>query len=115
VLARAHRLSSAADIARAYKRGTYGGSGGILSVKAVRSGRSQSRAVVVVAKKISKRAVVRNHIRRRLVEALREHWATVSPGYDIVISVHSDLTELSAASLAGHLQQALARAGVAII
>jgi ribonuclease P protein component len=112
VLARENRLRSAADIARVYKRGAYGGSGGALSVKAVASGRPVTRLVVVVAKKVSKRAVVRNRIRRRLVELLRESWATVQPGYDIVVSVHADISELPTAELSSHLAKALARAHV---
>jgi len=112
VLARSYRLRSAADIARVYRRGTYGASGGVLSVKAARSGRPASRAVVVVAKKISKRAVVRNRIRRRLIELLRSTWTTVEPGYDIVVSVHSDISELTSPVLAEHLTKALRRAGV---
>jgi len=84
-----------------------------LSVKAAASGRPESRAVVVVAKKVSKRAVVRNRIRRRLIENLRAVWTTVLPGYDIVLSVHSDISELPAADLSQHLSRALARAGVA--
>lgn len=112
MLARPNRLRSAADIARVYKRGAYGGSGGALSVKAVRSGRPASRVVVVVGKKVSKRAVIRNRIRRRIIELFRLRWATVIPGYDIVLSVHSDISELTAASLSGHLTKALDRAGV---
>lgn len=112
MLVRAHRLRSASDIARVYKRGAYGGSGGVLSVKGVRSGRPDSRAVIVVAKKVSKRAVVRNRIRRRLSEILRTSWATVIPGYDIVISVHADTSELAPAALQEHLSKALNRAGI---
>jgi ribonuclease P protein component len=112
MLAPANRLRSAADIARVYKRGVYGGSGGVLSVKAVKSGRAETRLVVVVAKKISKRAVVRNRIRRRLAEELRLGLATVSAGYDIVVSVHSDISEMPAPDIRAHLDQALTRAGV---
>lgn len=112
MLARANRLRSAADIARVYKRGTYGGSGGTLSVKAVPSGRPATRAVVVVGKKVSKRAVVRNRIRRRLANTILSHWETVAPGYDIVLSVHADISELTSAALQEHLTRALTRAGV---
>jgi ribonuclease P protein component len=112
VLVRANRLRSTSDISRVYKRGVYGGSSGVLSIKALRSGRPLSRAVIVVAKKISKRAVVRNHIRRRLSEILRSHWATVIPGYDIVISVHTDISELAPAALQDHLSKALKRVGI---
>ena len=113
MLARPNRLRAAADINRVYKRGSYGGSGGVMSAKALPSGRAETRVVVVVAKKINKRAVVRNRIRRRLVGFLEGHWATVAPGYDIVLSVHADIGELPAATLAEHVIRALTRAGVA--
>jgi ribonuclease P protein component len=112
MLARAHRLRRARDIARVYKKGAYGGAGGVLSVKALASGRAQPRAVVVVGKKVSKRAVVRNRIRRRLVGDLQRRWETLQSGYDIVVSVHTDVSELPTAALDGHLTQALTRAGV---
>jgi ribonuclease P protein component len=112
VLAKSHRLRTAADIARVYKKGVYGSAGGVLSVKAVRSGRLTARAVVVVGKKVSKRAVVRNRIRRRLTGLLFSEWATVRTGYDIVISVHSDVSELSTDELRERLFEALGRAAV---
>ena len=112
MLAREFRLRSAADIARVYKRGAYGGSGGALSVKAVKSGRALNRAVVVVGKKVSKKAVVRNRIRRRILELLRPLATTAAPGWDIVLSVHSDISALPAAELREHVARALDRAGV---
>lgn len=111
MLARPYRLRHAADIARVYKQGTYGGVRGLLSDKALPSGRSTARAVVVVGKKVSKRAVVRNRLRRRLIAELAQLWATVRPGCDIVITVHSDLSALSPATLREYLTQALDRAG----
>ena len=107
-----NRLRKARDIARVYKQGQYGSGEGLLSVKAVRGVAPQSRAVVVVGKKIDKRAVVRNTIRRRLVGALNDIWATVPPGCDIVVSVHSDVSHLEAARLRDLLAGALRRAGV---
>ena len=83
-----------------------------MSVKAVTSGRPTARAVVVVGKKVSKRAVVRNRIRRRLLSVLSARWETVSPGYDIVVSVHSDISELPSPALEEHLTRALDRSGV---
>jgi ribonuclease P protein component len=114
MLARSNRLRSAADIARVYKRGVYGGSGGALSVKVLKSGRPQARAVVVVAKKISKRAVVRNRIRRRLIELVRPYLETAAAGYDIVVSVHTDISETPSAALQEHLARAFGRAGLTL-
>lgn len=115
MLAASHRLRKSADIGRVYKKGAYGGSGGLLSVKALHTGRSESRAVIVVAKKVSKRAVVRNRIRRRLSGQLALDWAKIRSGYDIVISVHSDISDRPGGELKEALHQALARAGNQLI
>jgi ribonuclease P protein component len=111
VLPSSHRLRSGRDIARVYRQGAYGAGGGVLSVKAAPSG-LQVRAVVVVGKKIDKRAVIRNRLRRRLIEAFRGQLTTVRPGYDIVITVHSNFSDLSAEQLGRHLATALSRARV---
>jgi ribonuclease P protein component len=112
VLARENRLRQPKDITRVYKRGVYGAAGA-LSVKAAPSGRPHLRAVVVVGKKVSKRAVVRNRIRRRIIGELERSLATLNSGYDIVVSVHSDVSVVPAAELRERLFQALTRAGVA--
>lgn len=71
-----------------------------------------SRAVVVVSKKVDKRAVVRNRNRRRLVAELNKRWQTVRPGYDIVITVRADLAETDLAELQQQLSRSLAKAQV---
>ena len=106
-----NRLKKANDINRVYRQGKYGG-GGALSVKVRRTGRPESRAVVVVGKKVDKRAVVRNRNRRRLAGALLKLWPEVAPGYDIVVSVHQDLGETAASQLESTLSKALQSAGV---
>ncbi|HEX3082673.1 MAG TPA: ribonuclease P protein component [Candidatus Saccharimonadia bacterium] len=111
MLARAFRLRTAADIARTYKKGAYGG-GGPLSVKAAPSSRPASRAVVVVGKKVSKRATVRNRIRRRIIGHLADQWQTLATGYDIVVTVHADISEQSVPALQELVVRALTRAGV---
>jgi ribonuclease P protein component len=114
MLAASNRLRKAYDITRVYRRGRYGGSG-ILSVKALSTGRPESRATIVVAKKVSKRAVVRNRIRRRLAGILRDEWQTVRPGYDIVVTVHQDIAEESAQALQAALVAALRKTNVTTV
>lgn len=111
MLPAANRLKKAADIARVYRQGKYGGGGG-LSLKARRTGRPDSRAAVVVGKKVDKRAVVRNRNRRRVAAVLLELWPAVAPGYDIVVSVHQDLDELAPAETRSLVSRALEGAGV---
>lgn len=63
--------------------------------------RTTSRAAVVISKKVIKASPKRNRVRRRIYEVLRNHWANIQPGHDIVLSVydpsvlvmpHSELT-----------------------
>lgn len=107
-----NRLKKAHEIARVYKRGRYGSATSTFSLKAAPSGRPVTRAVVVVGKKVDKRAVVRNRIRRRLLGALQALWTTVPDGYDIVISVRSDISHQAAAELQTLLAESLRRAHV---
>jgi ribonuclease P protein component len=109
-----NRLRKRPDIDRVYKRGVYGSGEGLLSLKAATGTSPVSRAVVVVSKKVDKRAVVRNRIRRRLLGALARIWATVPAGYDIVISVHQDVSDLESARLEQLLKSALSKAHVHI-
>lgn len=54
------------------------------------------RLAVVVSKKVNKRAVVRNRIRRRLYESFRQYEPQVQQPHDIVITVFSEaILELS--------------------
>lgn len=113
MLSSANRLRKAYEINRVYKRGVYGAGEGYLSIKAAPSGRGVSRAVIVVAKKVDKRAVVRNRLRRRVSGVLEQLWGTLPAGYDIVINVHRDLEPLSAPQLITICRAALTKAVVA--
>lgn len=52
--------------------------------------RNQYRLAVVVSKKVSKSAVVRNRIRRRLYEAVRLEAPAMKAPHDIVITVFNE-------------------------
>lgn len=81
--------------------------GPLSSIKSViNDRRSTYRLAVVVSKKISKSAVVRNRIRRRLYEAVRHIEDNIAEPYDIVITVfheqlglipHAEVTKLVSA------------------
>lgn len=52
--------------------------------------RKAYRCAVVVSKKVSKSAVVRNRIRRRIYEQIRLHSQMVPADTDIVVTIYSD-------------------------
>ncbi len=108
MLARELRLRRTRDISRVHSRGRFAGATD-LRVKYLKNGYSVSRLVVIVGKKISKKAVVRNRIRRRIQAELAAGWATVPPGYDIVIMVRADISELPPAELKSRLHQLVKR------
>ena len=85
-----------------------------LSVRVSVNDRRQTyRCAVVVAKKVSKSAVVRNRIRRRLYELVRQESGDISKPYDIVITVFTpQLAQMPATELQKSLYQLLAQAGV---
>ena len=111
MLAAKFRLRHRRDIDRVYKRGRYGRAE-LLSAKVWRTQGAVSRAVVVVSKKVSKKAVVRNAIRRRLAAQLAQLWETIPTGYDIVINARQDLSKTSVAELKSQLVKALTAAGI---
>ncbi len=62
--------------------------------------RSTYRVAVVVSKKVNKSAVVRNRIRRRLYELIRQQEGNIDEPFDIAILVHSnEVAELPAHNL----------------
>lgn len=63
----------------------------LLGLRAVRNPRKQTwRAAVVVSRKVSKSAVVRNRIRRRLFEVVRLCSGKINGPYDLVFNVYSE-------------------------
>jgi ribonuclease P protein component len=111
MLAAPNRLRDRRAIAAVMRRGRYVATES-LSVKAAPNRLAYSRAVVVVSKKVSKKAVVRNRIRRRLAAILAERWATVAPGYDIVVTARDDVAAQATAELQRHVAALLKQASL---
>lgn len=85
---------------------------GPLILKTIPNHLASSRVVVVVSKKVSKKAVVRNRIRRRVAAELATTWATVTPGYDIVVTARDDIAELPATELSRRVAKLLELGGL---
>ncbi len=75
--------------------------------------RNSYRLAVVVSKKVHKSAVVRNRIRRRLYEAVRQLEPQFKAPYDIVYTVfHEQVAELPADDLKRLVQAQLREADI---
>ena len=85
-----HRFQGRGSLRFVYQRGqTVRGQFSSLKY-IVNKRRTTYRLAVVVSRKVSKSAVVRNRIRRRIYEAVRQLPIADKPPYDLVITVYSE-------------------------
>src|SRR4051812_29423476 len=96
MIASTHRFHGYGSLRFVYQHGKVI-RGPLCSLKFTPNDRRKSyRLAVVVSKKVSKSAVVRNRIRRRLYEAVRRLEDRITQPYDIVLTVfHEQVLSLS--------------------
>lgn len=113
MISRLHRFHGYNSLRQVYRHGSTV-RGPFFSIKAFENTRRKTyRLAVVVSRKVNKSAVVRNRIRRRLYEAVRELEDQIVRPYDIVISVfHDTVIEEDPKKLRGQLKRQLKQAGV---
>jgi ribonuclease P protein component len=84
MLPQINRLKKKTDFGRVLKKGR-GVREGFLLLKFAKNNLKVSRFGFVVGRKISKKATLRNKIKRRLREALRKELPKLKPGFDGVL------------------------------
>lgn len=110
MLGRTHRFHGQRNLRRVYKEGQ-NARGSLMSLRYLSSnGRQSYRVAVVVSRQVSKSAVVRNRIRRRVYAQLRQAEG-LPPDADLVFTVYSDkVAGLSAEELAETIGKLLQKA-----
>jgi ribonuclease P protein component len=100
MLIKSHRFHGYNSLRGVYQRGQ-SVRGTLVSLKFSRRDPTRPyRVAVVVSRKVSKSAVVRNRIRRRIFEIARRADANIAPGTDLVFTVFSEqAAELEATKL----------------
>lgn len=90
MITRNHRFHGHNSLSYVYRNGQTV-RGPLTSIKYIENKRrSEYRLSIVVSKKVSKLAVVRNRIRRRLYESFRLEQDNITQPYDMVVTVFSD-------------------------
>ncbi len=79
-----NRLKKKRDFERVFKQGR-GLKEGFLSLKFVKNGLGATRFGFVVGQKVSRKAVVRNKVKRRLREFAKIVLGDVKKGFDVVV------------------------------
>jgi len=86
----AHRFHGYGSLKSVYKHGQTLRSSGLSLRFGYRDPRKPYRVAVVVSKKVSKSAVTRNRIRRRIYEIVRRAENDILPGADLVFTVFDE-------------------------
>jgi ribonuclease P protein component len=86
-LPKIHRLRARKDFAQVFRKGIYARSDRLI-LRAISSPLpAPSQLGVTISKKVSKKAVVRNRIKRFIKRAFRELLPTINPNWKIVVVV----------------------------
>ncbi|HEY1064383.1 MAG TPA: ribonuclease P protein component [Candidatus Saccharimonadales bacterium] len=115
MLSRTHRFHGLNALNFAHKQGQVVRGQAISLKYALNQRRHTYRVAVVVSKKVSKSAVVRNRIRRRVYEAARTQAGLITKPYDLIFMVYGDsVATIPAADLQKTVSDQLRKAGVTL-
>ncbi len=89
-----NRIRKKEDFARLFKKGQIFHSKGV-SAKVGRNSKNAVRLGFVISTKVSKKAVKRNKVRRRLRTILGKRLEQLKPGLDIAILTRKDVMDMS--------------------
>lgn len=111
MFAKAHRFHGYGSLKAVYGRGKTVRGTAISLKYSNRDASKPYRVAVVVSRKVSKSAVVRNRIRRRVYDQIRQMAPAFPDGFDLVFTVYSDqLATMESAKLAQSIQELLKKA-----
>ncbi|GCF06561.1 ribonuclease P protein component [Dictyobacter arantiisoli] len=108
-LNRAVRLRKNSDFQRVRQQGS-STSSRLLILAWKANDQAALRVGFVVSKRISKRAVRRNHIKRLLAEAVRPYIADIPSGFDLVFSARNQIVDIRLPVLIQDISTLLRRA-----
>jgi len=86
MLPKINRIKKKGDFDKIFKKGK-SLKEGFLILKIAKNNFDESRFAFVISQKVSKKAVARNRIRRRLAQIIRSNFKNIKGGADIVLIV----------------------------
>ena len=107
-LPKKNRLSDKSGIEKVFKKGKRLDSE-LFSIKFLPAGNNPSQFAIVVGLKISKKAVLRNKIRRMISEIIRLNISKLKSGYNIVLMAKPAVLNKGAEDLEKFLMKELGR------
>ncbi|MEW6407418.1 MAG: ribonuclease P protein component [Patescibacteria group bacterium] len=111
MLPKKFRLSKKKDFERIHKFGKFFGQD-FLAIKLIKNNQKILRFGFLVSLKISKKATVRNKIKRRLRESVRQKLDKIKTGFDIIVFVRPEIAEKNYWEIDAAIEKVLVKAGL---
>lgn len=92
MLPRKYKLKKNNDFKKVFKKGKYRRED-FIGIKFLKNGLDISRFSFLVGLKISKKAVIRNKIKRKLEEVVRLNLKKIAIGFDVIIFIDKEILE----------------------
>lgn len=105
------RIKKERDFNKIYRKGAFLG-GDFFNINYIDTRGSETRLAVVISKKIAKKAVERNQVKRKVREALRILYPSLVQGYDIVVGVKKEALDKEQDFIKNELKKQLGRKGL---
>jgi len=109
MLDKKHRLKEKKDFEEVIKKGKFY-SEDLLVFKKIKNNLSRTRVGFVVSQKVSKKAVVRNKIKRRLRQIIKTNLAEIKPGFDIIFFTKKGIEEKDFSEIKKTIEKLLKKA-----
>jgi ribonuclease P protein component len=109
-----NRLIKRKEYEKVYKLGKRSFSGSIV-LKFLLNNSEKTQIGIAIGVKFSKKAVVRNTVKRRVREILRKNLGKIKDGFDVVVSVRAEKegqTKIESHKIEKDLKDAFERAGL---
>ncbi len=103
-----NRLKKERDFQRVFDKGRFVASD-LISVKFVGNGTDDTRVGFIVSKKVSKKAVLRNKIKRMLREDIKMKMDSMETGFDIIVIAKKGISEADRDKVTDDLEKTFKR------
>lgn len=106
-----NRLRKTKEIEKTFKNGKsfYNN---LLGFKVLKNDLNESRFCVIISAKISKKAVERNKIKRRVRAVINNDLGQVKKGFDVIIIVTKNIINLGFSDLKQEIEDSLKKIGI---
>ncbi len=103
-----NRLKKEKDFQRVFSHGRMAASD-LMSIRFLNNDIQETRVGFIVSKKVSKKAVLRNRIKRVLREQMKKRMDKIIKGFDIIITAKGKILELESEEIGESLEKLLKR------